>query len=990
MLSANSVFSVAKKMAKMKMENKKLGKNSFSAGSALILTVVLTTLLAIVGVVFVMMARVDKIATSAISENRELGFAAEVVIARISQELVLDFPHKAAICCPEQEYYDYPDPCNAWLASLEPDVERHPTDKTGKQDRYYWRQISDVTGYLRYRQPDWDPTNVRDVRRNVNVEPPDRKYIREYPKIKLDLHPVTGELVLVEQLADADGDGIADSKWIVLDNITTSKGKPIYAAIRIVDNQAMANVNTACMFDPREIIRRERIDGSSQMQINLAGLARFGDDVNDIHLARCGSGDPNWDAFEKNVVWRIGSPAGGYWPFDISDELELRYRYCITSKALTRLENVWDYTVGDDIKKCVSFKDEPYGGGGTLEEWQKSVTDPYDPNNNYYRRHLLTTYNIDRIIDPNGGKMINVNEEVPIQYRQDYLRLLYDKLLSSIDPRIVGPVRWQIESRLAQFAVNIIDFADRDDNNNDGILDTDCVTTFVDPCGVTHYGFETQPFITEIGMKSKPGSIYCAVELYNPFDRAINLRDFEIELTYDEPNSTGTVLTVSFGSGDRIERDGYFVVANVLREFDIYTRTRARQDPRLRFFGHWQPPGGRKPPVVPKPDRKPPTITTRPGGNGNLFLKRRVGTGEWIYVDRQVVDPNWVPIKDERYFGRDVRRWHVIYQTLEPAPSTLGISNNIAPSLFADRDHNFSFYLPNPIKPPYPTTKPQPQPYTKLLTVGDISRILTIGHGTTPDSTIGQQLWEIGKLWETDKNEEEKVRLNLQNPRHRDVFQYLTVFDPSTDGIDNDGDDSIDEYNDPLVKGDETKIPGRININTAPWYVIAQLPWMTEPIAQAIVAYRDKLRLPVDYRQSLTIEPDPNSRFFATGIFGLREEPGFASIGELNFVIAGDYNYNIGRYFLDGNDLPDFPDLTTDGLGLGDGVVDDFEERDIIFSRISNLVTVRSDVFTAYILVRIGTDGPQKRVIAILDRSDVYSGKDKVRLVALHYVPDPR
>ncbi|GAH63524.1 unnamed protein product, partial [marine sediment metagenome] len=61
-----------------------------------------------------------------------------------------------------------------------------------------------------------------------------------------------------------------------------------------------------------------------------------------------------------------------------------------------------------------------------------------------------------------------------------------------------------------------------------------------------------------------------------------------------------------------------------------------------------------------------------------------------------------------------------------------------------------------------------------------------------------------------------------------------------------------------------------------------------------------------------------------------------------------------------------------------------------IFSRISNLVTVRSDVFTAYILVRIGTDGPQKRVIAILDRSDVYSGKDKVRLVALHYVPDPR
>ena len=77
-------------------------------------------------------------------------------------------------------------------------------------------------------------------------------------------------------------------------------------------------------------------------------------------------------------------------------------------------------------------------------------------------------------------------------------------------------------------------------------------------------------------------------------------------------------------------------------------------------------------------------------------------------------------------------------------------------------------------------------------------------------------------------------------------------------------------------------------------------------------------------------------------------------------------------------------------LTPADGVADDFEERDVIFSRISNLVTVRSDVFTAYILVRIGPDGPQKRVIAILDRSNVYSSDDKVRVVALHPVPDPR
>jgi hypothetical protein len=97
----------------------------------------------------------------------------------------------------------------------------------------------------------------------------------------------------------------------------------------------------------------------------------------------------------------------------------------------------------------------------------------------------------------------------------------------------------------------------------------------------------------------------------------------------------------------------------------------------------------------------------------------------------------------------------------------------------------------------------------------------------------------------------------------------------------------------------------------------------------------------------------------------------------------------MGYYANDNNDLAGFPDLTPGGT-VGDEAPDDFEERDVIFARISNLITVRSDVFTAYILVRIGTDGPQKRVIAILDRSNVYSGDGKVRVIAVHPVPDPR
>ena len=258
----------------------------------------------------------------------------------------------------------------------------------------------------------------------------------------------------------------------------------------------------------------------------------------------------------------------------------------------------------------------------------------------------------------------------------------------------------------------------------------------------------------------------------------------------------------------------------------------------------------------------------------------------------------------------------------------------------------------------------------------------------------GQDPYLLGVIgYSSEADEEREVLINLADPNFQRLFKYLTVFDPTRDGIDNNGDDAIDNGQ------VEWKIPGRININTAPWYVIAQLPWVSEraggysnkyELARAIVAYRDKLESPVDYS-------GPNGRFNAINDEGgfadwfdetdIREARGFENIGELNFVIDDDRgdDYSMRYYALDSGDLDGFPDLTS-----ADGAIDDFEERDVIFARISNLVTVRSDVFTAYILVRIGTDGPQKRVIAILDRSDVYPTGGKVKIRALHPVPDPR
>jgi hypothetical protein len=298
----------------METARKDIPNRSLGTGSALILTVVLTSLLAIVGVLFVMVSRVDRMATSAISENKSLNLAVDTVVAKISRELVLDVPGIAdpdslndpnAPADPNslpgvfQEYYDYPDVNNLWLASLE------PYEAGGN---YYWRQISRLY-----------PTSDPNLGLQADIVP-------DYQNPS-----VMGSGVI----ADADGDGVGDSLWFIIPGMSSSKGKPVYAAVRIIDNGAMLNANTAFKFDvsdPNTPV--QDIAGSSQRQINLLalagrpGLPPAAAEETDLLRARADSGsgvDPlDVRAYEDNVTWRYGEPSMPYTPFDMSDELGRR------------------------------------------------------------------------------------------------------------------------------------------------------------------------------------------------------------------------------------------------------------------------------------------------------------------------------------------------------------------------------------------------------------------------------------------------------------------------------------------------------------------------------------------------------------------------------------------------------------------------------------------------------------------------------------------
>ncbi len=866
----------------MRALNKTISRKN-SIGSALILAVVLSSLLAMVGVLFVMAARMNKMATSAVSENMELNLAVDTVVAKISQQLATDVPHitiqeviepnqtdpntadpndlEPNFIRLEEEYYDYPDANNLWLADLEP-------YQSGIN--YYWRQISDITGSLAGAN-----RNIQAV--NVN----------EYES-------VTDANIFVAN-ADADGDGVSDSKWVKLDEIFSAQGKDIYAAVRIIDNGAMLNVNTGYKFnmrDPNAAV--SDLDGTNQLQINLMALAdRPGiphtqtDEIN-LLLERVNNDVNYWDlrAYTQKFIWNYGD-SNDYTPFDLSDELELRYRYILNHTGIdTRLEEWSDQFRTGTLSTPVTT------GGQELDAWFTKATCNNSVDPNYTYRHIATTYNMDRIINPvgaelNTGKMINVNRANK--------NLLYDAIRAGlryeIDPNDPNSFM-RTDELAAQLAVNIIDLRDSD---------TDTTTLTVGP--KTYYGFEAQPFISEIAFRisssnpDTPSNNYFAIELYNPFNVDIPLSNFRLELG-DANNFISNTVPLT---GYVMAADSRFVItnnSNASSEFGLNTvmsTGSGKEEPNLVLARYI------------KISDDPPEYEL--SERYNIYLLRRTTQNEQLYLDRQFTQDSWFSWNDvqdiPQFYCRNDDNCNFIYQDLYAATNTLGSANGTTGT---KKNYNLtdSGYF---------------------ISAGEIAKALTIGPSTEPNDMLGLRL--------AAEPPEEQVRVDLLSPVYTNIFQYLTVIDPNNYGL-------------PYT---ETRIKGRININTAPWYVITQLPWMFPVIAQDITAYRN-----------------------ATGAF--------ESIAELMYVRQmGLYS----PYANDTLDLSRMPDLTPN-----DGAVDDFEERDIIFSRISNLVTVRSDVFTAYILVRIGIDGPQRRVIAIFDRSRVSSSSDKVRIVAVHPVPDPR
>jgi hypothetical protein len=184
-------------------------------------------------------------------------------------------------------------------------------------------------------------------------------------------------------------------------------------------------------------------------------------------------------------------------------------------------------------------------------------------------------------------------------------------------------------------------------------------------------------------------------------------------------------------------------------------------------------------------------------------------------------------------------------------------------------------------------------------------------------------------------------------PLEGDVFRILPTPDPET----------------------VTPVHGLININTAPWPVLATLPMIPEnladnaTLAQEICRWRDG---------------DPSAGVGANGpfksVFDLYKVPQFTYAQAGLLAGLGDVEDGGG-------------DFTPQGAGT-DGVLHDHEENYLLANRISNMVTTRSDTFTCYVLVQgwrgAGTANPelvvQRRRAFVADRTGVTQGLREVPL----------
>lgn len=483
------------------------------------------------------------------------------------------------------------------------------------------------------------------------------------------------------------------------------------------------------------------------------------------------------------------------------------------------------------------------------------------------------------------------------------------------------------DAEAAQLAVNVIDYVDADDEITAARVPGAAGDWFV-------YGLERQPFITEVFHYEQADPCagtsrqLSAIELFNPYDSTIRLAGYALICGGNAYNLSGTIAP-----GGRL----------VVRSDDW-----GDVGPSLE--------------VDPSFDTVQAVVLVRVAGNGTAIALDEA-EGLFVMLPSDQPGENWrVRQRDDdparaRYAARAE---HNYLGNQVPSTRYVGSDGRVT-----ERNNlgapNYLDPIFGPVLAAIETPSPRPV-YVRngpLLNVGELAtRIYRAGPTAPEPQPICDTLrWDEESLWLSLGGTTGTIAPGARPrvPPGCAAAEYLAVRPAGAE---------------------PGPIQGLVNVNTAPPALLSCLGGLgnlglqqRESIVGEIVAYRDKTLAPSGRDYAAVARGDPT----ATGLVGLRNEPGFATAGEIAIplALAGGGHHEYG---------PAAPACyavssggSDDGLGEASGGYpqDDYAKRHILYCWLSNQVTVRSDTFIAYIRVQRGTSpaAPAQHYVATIDRS---------------------
>jgi len=1013
----------------MRTKYRKLG-GSLRCGSALILVVVVTVLLAVIGVMFLMVSRVGDILGSAARQDSLLDQAVETVTDRIELVLMQDLFGSgltSGICDGKgetNECCDAPGGTDPWLASLEPVwYSDNGTPDAPEDDLYRWPFISNPwSSSPNFEERFWDRI-LRDAVWPSNQDKEWRAIVPEYPDLKKDYFMAP---------ADADGDGVADSMWVPAGN--ASNGETIYAAVRIIDNCAMLNLNTAHW---TRFSSSWNGQGRWLSEVDYEAFLRGNDrgvpDV--VRKARLAvpipsASDAPFEEYHKDVIMHIEDPYGAvvkewkkqgspapkpqpvYCLFDIQDEVEIRNRFLLTSLVQARFEQTindkqppyrygmyetFDYRRGEfeggwdvplPVKRIpVTLTDE-------LQVWKQRMnpknfdnSDPANSHSYYYdRRHVCTFYSFDRNLRRGGDPALeNLSEKLQQVYKKIFMpadghavSVRADFLSDTPESRrhilhllyafrayylYKGESLSSAARKAAQITANMIDYLDDDSestkgpffdrwtdpdtgkqtpgqtNNNPTFFNRSVIKRLILEVSTALHGEDSSVPIVNIDNIDP--------SVFKRFD--FGLADGETIYGFERQPFLSELYVVR--NNNNVPTEAALELINpydssiLLSGWQIVFHKVGAPTPFQISAGKTIPAGTANKPgrfVIRSTSSAPVDITFSPFGMGTLLTDANS-----IELQRPCPDNPSVFLTVDQ-----IAREQIELVLTDNATDGLPTLHVLKRQDTGWKFTNAGAYVHQKAVPPaaspatlgtangitvekekagwqMPVANYNPISAERgLFTLGDFEKVLFVGNQQGRDSkTVTMAVAEAAK--------EGDIRFDIKG--EPELLGFVC-----------------------FLNREKGSLPGRININTAPKHVLAAA------IPSVLTHSTGTINL-----------VDPNSKTAQ-----VVEDYAELIIQKRPFTHLGELLTNI----------PEFEVYAKqEGLDVvGDKAIKgDLEERDLILSHLSNIFTTRSDVFTAYILVRVGREGPQRRVIAIFDRSQVWSPTDRPEVVAMKIVPNP-